>query len=185
MPNFKTVHVFALAAMLAACTSSSPSSTLDGSPQMLCTQFRVKRVSCAGGGGDDCISSLDGGVYCADMAGAMPMADPGEVAACVASSPYWNVPFWNAFFACYLDGKTSMCADDYYNCQDAARKKVGTSDAVAAFSSACSLSSCNTYNADICFEGFLFNDYALKAGTACFKQPCDQIESCLATAHLN
>lgn len=142
----------------------------------------VTRASRARAGGDSCTLSLDGGAVCPDMGGAVAMPDPGDVAVCVAESATWNDAYWNAFFACYLDGRTSNCESDFDTCQESAYKKVGSSKAAMAFSAACGASSCATFNPDVCFASFEIDDAALDKGTACFSLSCDQIAGCLTTA---
>ncbi len=165
--------------LLAACSGSSPA--MSGDPQTLCTKMLTKQLVCSGGD-DSCTISLDGGSSCADMAGTTVAPDPTDVANCTAGAPYWNVAYYNSFFACYLDGKTTMCDDDFKNCQGAAVTKVGRRSSDVAFGSACQSSTCS-FEGELCDESVFFSDAVVQAATQCFNQACATLSDCLAAAH--
>ena len=126
-----------------------------------CQQGCQKATSC-GGGGDLLCSSQ-----------------------CTVTLSRWRPEVRDAYFHCYLDGRTMNCANDAEAClapagQAAQPRAIDTSfrDACLNRRTACM----SSFADDYCSQSVLFDSSVVDQASSCLQKPCDQIAACLRSA---
>jgi hypothetical protein len=101
---------------------------------------------------------------------------------CAATISKWRDDFRNAFFTCYLDGKTMNCVGDVETCYTSASTSVQPRVIDTSYRNACldRRSQCmNSFADDYCLQSLLYDSSVVDSAMSCLGRPCDQISTCL------